>query len=274
MSDDGPDETLRRPGHFNGRSDRRTGARRRSEVGCRFSGQNCGRLTAGCFASGSTGVHHLKGGDRILRTLIRSEIGPRWAFSDLDREMRREQREKWRREINDEILPSLRIEQMTGDSDATSRQNRAHFEKILQLCGLYRWLFHRIPNVVFSHPENSKIAQEQKGYISFPGLTFTERKSRELCIIFCDSRICGRSHRKVHNGFIRFLFSMLRATRPEQPARDAQTRILDLEEQIRSQARQISLLEVYMRRDSHSLDEHLRRQDQEVTRSVFANGPS
>jgi hypothetical protein len=62
--------------------------------------------------------------DLIPRMLIRSETDSRWASSELDREMRREQREKWRREINDEILPSLRIEQMTGDLDATSRENR------------------------------------------------------------------------------------------------------------------------------------------------------
>jgi hypothetical protein len=42
--------------------------------------------------------------------------------------MRREQREKWRREINDEILPSLLMEQMSGDSDATLRQTLTPYD--------------------------------------------------------------------------------------------------------------------------------------------------
>jgi hypothetical protein len=39
--------------------------------------------------------------------------------------MRREQRENWRKEINDEIPPSFLIEKITGDSDATSREKNA-----------------------------------------------------------------------------------------------------------------------------------------------------
>jgi hypothetical protein len=57
---------------------------------------------------------------RDLIPLIPSATDSRWAFAEFDREMQREQREKWRREVNDAILPSLRIEQMTGDSDGTA----------------------------------------------------------------------------------------------------------------------------------------------------------
>jgi hypothetical protein len=34
----------------------------------------------------------------------------------------------------------------------------------VQLCGLYDWLFHGIPNVVRSNPESAKIVEEKKGY--------------------------------------------------------------------------------------------------------------
>jgi hypothetical protein len=58
-----------------------------------------------------------------MPTVIRSDVDSSWAIFELDREMGRPQREKWRREIDDEILPSLLIEQMTGDSDARSSRS-------------------------------------------------------------------------------------------------------------------------------------------------------
>jgi hypothetical protein len=76
--------------------------------------------------------------------------------------MRRGQREKSRREINDEILPSLRIEQVIGDFDATSRQKLTRLKTNVPLCGLDRWLFHGIVEVAFSDPERSIIPREKK----------------------------------------------------------------------------------------------------------------
>jgi hypothetical protein len=51
---------------------------------------------------------------------------------------------------------------MTGDSGTTSRSKVSGFERIIELRGLYRWLFHSIPNVVCSHFEFSKIGRENK----------------------------------------------------------------------------------------------------------------
>jgi hypothetical protein len=73
----------------------------------------------------------------------------------IDLEMRPEQREKWRREINDEILPSLFIEtEMTV------------METIMQLRGLYRGLFHILANVVFSDQERSKFPEKKVSFRS------------------------------------------------------------------------------------------------------------
>jgi hypothetical protein len=141
-------EAVRRPpsavGNFSPRSD----SRRRCAGVRPFADptdRRCGRGGDPSAPESLIGaaVAHLGVRDPIPRIpiVIQSEADSPRAFSEFDHEMRREQREKWRRVIDDEIPPSLRIKRMTGDSDATAREALRHLETIVQGYCLYRWLF-------------------------------------------------------------------------------------------------------------------------------------